>query len=313
MIVLRSVLLAFILLAISSVPTYADPSFSQVIVFGDSMTDTGAADEGSLYNLSNGYFNGPPNVGGRNCNGPVVVEYAAETLEIPLVNYSVSGATTGEKNIIAIVYPQLLAYFPQIENTGVLSQLKEFEDSLNEKFDDPKALFIYWAGSNDLLNATEDDLLERINTALDNIETALVTLTNLGARNILVATRPIRPEFSSQNNINGVIFNARLRVLVQQLNENLISNIQIFEAFDLISDMTYNSTAYGFVETTARCSTDVNCYSNPEVSETYITWDDAHQTTRVHELLAENLVFQALNMINGRGMGNHGNSPGLIK
>ena len=294
MIILRVMLIAIISLVIGSLPVYADGSFSQVVVFGDSNVDAGEAQEGSLFNLSGGLFPGPPNVGGRSCNGPVVVEYVAEMLRVPLVGYGVGGARTDETNVVFDFIP-----LPQFEFTGVLSQLQTFIDSLGKKKADSRALYVYWAGSNDLFGATPNDLPPRVDAALENVETALTALTNLGARYILVATRTIRPEYYDENNVNGVILNARLRILVQRLNEELKAKIQIFEAFDLITDMTYNPSEYGFVETTARCAFDPDCANNPEVGATYITWDDAHKTTRVHEIMAEALVFQALKLRRG--------------
>jgi phospholipase/lecithinase/hemolysin len=65
--------------------------------------------------------------------------------------------------------------------------------------------------------------------------------------------------------------------------------------------MTYNPDAYGFVETTARCIENQACIDDPNVSNTYITWDDAHKTTRVHQIMAEALVAQALDMKGNRG------------
>jgi phospholipase/lecithinase/hemolysin len=293
---IKTTVTVLLVLLLGAAPAIAGPCFSKVIVFGDSNVDSGEESERSLYTLTGGLIPGPPNVGGRSCNGPVVVEYVADMLGAPLVNYGVGGARTGETNLVYDFIP-----IAAVEFTGVLSQLDAYEGSLDNKMTDPRALYIYWAGSNDLFGATEETLLPRIATALDNIETALVKLNELGARYILVATRTVRPEYSEQNNINGVIFNARLRIRVQQLDDALTSEIHLFEAFDWISDMTYNPDAYGFVETTARCSEYTDCIDDQSISDTYITWDDAHKTTRVHEIMAEALVFQALNMKGNRG------------
>jgi phospholipase/lecithinase/hemolysin len=65
--------------------------------------------------------------------------------------------------------------------------------------------------------------------------------------------------------------------------------------------MTYNPDAYGFIETTARCASNPVCIDDPAVSDTYITWDDAHKTTRAHQIMAEALVAQALDMKGNQG------------
>ena len=294
----RSAVLIIIVLIVGSVPAYSAPCFSKVVVFGDSNVDSGAESEYSLFHLTYGFIPGYPNADGRSCNGPVVVEYVADMLGVPLENYGIGGATTGETNLVW----GLTQAFPDVQYSGVLFQIQWFEDALWRKRADKRALYIYWAGSNDLYGATPEDLTPRIDAALVNIETALTRLVELGARHILVATRTARPDYSDQDNINGVIFNAQLRVHIMRLNEKNRSNIQIFEAFDLISDMTYNPEVYGFIETTDQCILNDDCITNPETSDSYIVWDYPHKTTRVHEIMAETLVLQALNMKGNNGL-----------
>lgn len=299
---LRMAVLIIIVLLIGSIPAFSNPCFTKVVVFGDSNVDSGAQSEYSLFHLTYGNIPGPPNADGRSCNGPVVVEYVADMLDVPLENYGIGGAKTGETNLVWDIFPELHIFFPDVQYSGVLSQLQWFEDALEKKWADKNALYIYWAGSNDLYGATPENLAQRIDTALDNIEMALTRLVELGARHILVATRTARPDYSEQDNINGVIFNARLRIHIMQLNEKIRSKIQIFEAFDLISDMTYNPDAYGFINTTDQCILNNDCIADTEISDTYIAWDYPHKTTRVHEIMAEALVLQALNMMGKNGL-----------
>ena len=295
---LRMTFLIFLGLLIGSAHAYAGSCFSEVIVFGDSNVDSGAESDYSLFNLTGGAIPGPPNVGGRSCNGPVVVEYAADMLDTRLVNFGVGGARTGETNLVH----DFLPFWPAVQYSGVLSQLEWYADSLGKKKKaDKKALYIYWAGSNDIYLPALDDLQQKIDEALENIETALTRLTDMGAKYILVATRTVRPDYSGEDNINGVVFNAQLRLRIQHLNQELKSEIQVFEAFDWITDMTYNPDMYGFIETTALCVDNDECIADPNVSDTYITWDAAHKTTRVHEIMAEALVIQTVHMRGNKG------------
>ncbi len=302
MVCFRILFFLFLLIAWTA-PVYGDPSFSRLIVFGDSNTDSGAADEGSISDITGGVVNGPPNVGGRSCNGPVVVEYAAEMLGVPLENYSVAGAMTGARNIIVYALPDLYAAFPQVEFTGVLSQLALFEEELDGKKADKKALYVYWAGSNDLVGATSETLKEKTDTALDNMEAALTRLSELGARRILVASRTTRPDFSGENNLFGVAFNAAVRLRITELNESLRAKIRIFEAFDLNTHMVHNPDAYGFEEASALCIADPACSTDPVTAAGYAQWDGAHKTTRAHEFMAERLVAQANKMGKNRRRG----------
>lgn len=82
--------------------------FSRIIVFGDSLSDTG-----NLYLLSGGYPPAPY-AEGRFSNGPIWVEYLAAALGMSLApddNYAVGGATTGHENfndgLFGMTYPGL--------------------------------------------------------------------------------------------------------------------------------------------------------------------------------------------------------------
>ena len=56
----------------------------------------------------------PPNWRGRNSNGPTIPEYVAKELGAKLVNYGVSGATTGPTNVVG-----RLPAFRSMETTGL--------------------------------------------------------------------------------------------------------------------------------------------------------------------------------------------------
>jgi phospholipase/lecithinase/hemolysin len=268
---------------------------SGLVVFGDSNVDMGFADPDgdSASHYTYGLVLPPPHVDGRACNGPVVVEYAAESLGVPLSNYAVGGATTGTLNVIALLAP---GAFPDAETTGVLNQLAKFEESLVHGRADKKAVYIVWAGSNDLILASAATAPAKVDQAIANIDYTVNRLAELGARKILVATRTTRPDLYSEDNINGVLFNSALRVEVEALQDSLKANVQIFDAFDYITDMMYNPEDYGFTNTTDLCFDAPECNSDPEVAAGYVAWDAPHKTTRVHEILSEIMVDQIYRM-----------------
>ena len=74
-----------LLLAGQAVAVAGSPPFSQVIAFGDSLTDNG-----------NGRYAQPPNFQGRSSDGIVWVEYLANDLGIAglLDDYAIAGANT---------------------------------------------------------------------------------------------------------------------------------------------------------------------------------------------------------------------------
>ncbi len=253
---------------------------SQVIVFGDSNVDNG-----NLRALFGPAVNPPPNFGGRNNNGRVVVEYIATGLGVPLLDYGYSGATTGAPGLNA-----------QIPNT--LTQVQSYFTALGAAAADPNALYIYWAGSNDIFLATTPpaQLQNKISAALANIDTALRQLDARGARNIVVATRTPRPDLGTVDNQNGIALNTAMRDYLSALDPQLAAGIQVYDAYGRVEDMVLHPATYGFTQAAALCinnnNVGDNCANDLNVAAGYINWDAAHKTTRVHQLMAAQLIAQ---------------------
>jgi phospholipase/lecithinase/hemolysin len=263
----------------TGLPVLATP-ISQVIAFGDSNVDNG-----NLRALFGPGVNPPPNFGGRNNNGPVVVEYIASRLGVALQDYAYSGATTGA--------PGLNAAIP-----NTLTQIQTYFTTLGAAQADPNALYVYWAGSNDIFLATTPPaaLDGKISGAMSNIDTALRQLAARGAQNIVVATRTPRVSLASVDNLNGIALNTALRGLVQTIDQQLPANIQIYDAYSSVEDMVLNPVTYGFLQTSALCFANNgvgdNCANNLTVAQGYVNWDAAHKTTRVHQLMAAQILNQ---------------------
>jgi outer membrane lipase/esterase len=249
-------------------------------VFGDSNVDNG-----NLYALSGGTVPAsPPYFEGRFSNGPVVVEYAAQRLGVPLVGYGYGGARTGTD------VPAGSFTIP-----SVLTQISGYIGTLNGAPIDPGAAVVVWGGSNDLLGAARNtpaasaDLANRINTATGNIQAAVTELAQQGAQTILVANRTPRTVLTGDDNLNGIDLNAAIRPVVTALNAAFAAEVQLFDAYALVADMQTNPGAYGFTVTDQACLVGTVVCATPD---TYTQWDAAHKTTRVHSLLADALIAQ---------------------
>src|SRR5436305_11201856 len=83
-------LLTFAVALLLPLRTPAD-SLSSIVVYGDSLSDNG-----NLFAATG--QPGSPYFSGRRSNGPVVVEYVAAALGVPLIDYAWIGATTGVGN-----------------------------------------------------------------------------------------------------------------------------------------------------------------------------------------------------------------------
>ena len=271
--------LGALVLGALALPAWAAP-FSQLVVFGDSNVDNG-----NYYAASGGTSPvSPPYYQGRFSDGPVVVEYAAQRLGIPLVDYAYGGARTGTD-----------APGEGFTIPSALTQIAGYTASLNGAPIDSGALVVVWAGSNDLIGAGRDtpaalaDLSGRIGGAVGNIETAVTELVQEGARTVLVANRTPRADLTGDNNLNGIDLNAALAPTVRSLAATLGADIRLFDAYGLIADMQTDPAEYGFTNTTDPCLVGTAVCADPAA---YTQWDAAHKTTRVHSILADALIAQ---------------------
>lgn len=277
---------ALLLGGCASTPEQLD--IQRIVVFGDSNVDTGNLQRlaGSDEPLMNSWR-------GRNSNGPVVPDYLAEDLNAELKNYAVGGATSGDLNVVAGFFPA----FKHVEFSGVSVQLNEFVKA--ERQFKRGDLVILWAGSNDIVQADRADkeaLNRRIMSAVNNIETSLNRFYDLGARKVVVATRTARSMIGSEDDLNGRDLN---RALTERLNNYLKPDYQVhvFDAYASIFDMAANPSKYGFSAeaVNALCVDIPDCKSERfetglELANTYINWDFPHKTTRVHRIMADQIL-----------------------
>jgi phospholipase/lecithinase/hemolysin len=174
----------------------ASAQYSKMVVLSDSMSDTHR-----YYDFTKALFGTgdprPPAFDGRFCNGPVAVEVLAKGMGVEIENYAFSGALSG--------YLTLIPGIP----LGVLSQVTEH---LNRKSlvpslptvpvvggifsvlpgtgrADPKALYVIWTGPDDYYFPGGMNALTAYKAAA-NIQQAITSLYNTGARYFFVPTMP---------------------------------------------------------------------------------------------------------------------------
>lgn len=265
----------------------APPPIARVVALGDSNIDNG-----NLLRLSGGAFPAQPNWQGRNSNGPNVVEYLAKGLNATLDDYAVSGATTGQGNIV----PDNTVPGVILSRTGVAGQVADLEKA-GARFTESD-LVVLWAGSNDIYGVQRADratLDQRIATAAGNIQSAIDKLGGLGARRFLVANRTPREALGTDNDLNGVDLNKAIDAAVAQARSKTGADVRLYDAYGAIADMMKNPGTYGFKEVNTLCWNVPACANDPyagglPVANTYVNWDGAHKTTRVHQLMAEQIT-----------------------
>jgi thermolabile hemolysin len=262
-------------------------SFTQLVVYGDSLSDLGRA-----FDATGGAV--PPygnSTGGRFSNGPLWVEYLASQLGVannPNTNFAVGGATTGTANTIA---NELNANNVPIAKP---SQLVGIEQQVNgNSISDPNALYIIWGGANDYLGGNIIDP----NIPIGRLASEISTLINGGAKNILVPNLPNLGALpGTQANPNAANLNllsqghnAQLALAIAGLSQaNPDVKLTVLDVNNLFNQAVNNPSQFGLSNVTDGCVL-VNC----QAPNSYLFWDQIHPTTAAHQLIG-NLSVNAI-------------------
>lgn len=287
------------------------PAFSQIVVFGDSLSDTGnvrdrtGSRSGGLvdypshtFNYSNGRFtNDSDNDPSATIFTGVWHEQLAHTfLGLAPASYSLGGGTNyafGGATTNDGTHEEVAVSTPLGDVTITVDDMgKQMDDYLASHTVDPSALYLVWGGGNDLRN---DDSAANV-TATAARATALAgRLANAGAQYIMVPNVPplgAIPKYSGDP-ARIVTLNAASASYRQQLNadlDSLLSNLSLQGVTPTIYRLdTWTNTIrfvsdasrYGFINTSESAQGNSNV-----VPDQYLFWDDVHPTTAGHHQIA---------------------------
>lgn len=254
----------------------AGQSINQVVVLGDSWSDNG--------NLCALTGNPPPPYWqGRVSNGPVWVEYLAQTLGVPLSDFAWAGATTGVGNVADGGTVDALGAY------GLPGMTTVFQNLFPANPVNPNALYVLWGGGNDMeaAFANPEEALVVIGKAVTNLVIMAGTLQALGATQILVfnmldfsqapAFLGMDPQFLYLMIQGTLAFN-------QALKANLPPGVHYFDTFSRISDIIADPGEYGFSNVTDQLILTPDADPNE-----YFWWDGLHPTTAGHAIIAKAL------------------------
>jgi phospholipase/lecithinase/hemolysin len=294
-------------------------TFSQLFVFGDSLSDTGNAfiATGGLVNPTQATPPSPPYFPGRFSNGPIWVDDLGSKLGLtPAVyanlipggpsptegiNFAVGGATTGDFNAFVPSPP-----FPP---SGLQAQIKTFTSLKAAGLPaDSNALYTVLAGGNDFISGSIDP-----SGSVNNVSKAVTDLYNAGARNILVSNlpdlgktpralgfdplNPVLPGTSQLGTLFTNGYNIGLAQTLGGLNQSLPGiNLISVDINSVINNAIEESKNSGspFTNVTQACLFDPSCISsNPVEQNQYLWWDGIHPTAGGHRLIAD-AAFNAI-------------------
>jgi phospholipase/lecithinase/hemolysin len=289
------------------------PTFTKVIVFGDSLSDNGNIAHrvrskfffsypSEIFDYSNYRFTNSSNtVPNSDRYSGVWHEQLAETfLHLPSTTnsldggktYAFGGATTvnGSTDRTVIHNPNPFAggdYHITIDNMG-----KQLDDYLAGSIPDPNALYMLWGGGNDLF---DDHSAMNVNATSVRVNTLIKRLATAGARKFLVPNVPPLGSIPSYNGqaANIISLDAASAAYRAKLNSDLDATIktlagqgiavQIYRVDIWLSliRILAEPAKYGFVNVHDRAQGDTS--ADPDK---FLFWDDIHPTTAGHFQIA---------------------------
>jgi phospholipase/lecithinase/hemolysin len=279
--------LALVLASIGPSATNAAAPFSEIVVFGDSVSDTG-----NVFLASAGTIAGPPYFEGRFSNGPVWVEVLAERLGLQAPgpsllggsNYAWGGAESGEG----------LSSF-DTPNVGL-----QIDFFLNDRGGfTGHELIVVGVGANDL---SWDDPIPPAQI-VENIATQIRRLAAAGGRTVMVANlprygqSPLLRGTPDEADFNSDVadFNRLLKRELQRLRKDLVITILPLDTNRLIDRMLRNPKRFGLSNVTSPAcpgggigipDRDAGDTVVPNPDE-HMWWDFIHFTRVVHEAIGE--------------------------
>jgi phospholipase/lecithinase/hemolysin len=288
--------------------------FTDLFVFGDSLSDQGNVRDLTV-RLGPPYLTVPPNEYtdgtnyGRFTNGLNYIDGLAASLGLISTttslgghNYAYGGARTDSQSVGGVPVPGALS---------ILDQRISFLTSLAGGSADANALFVVWAGANNLIDIVETEAADidssydptaDLTKAVTDIKNIVGSLAANGARNILV---PNLPDFGVLPLVTGggpqvlgatyltTVFNTSLGSVLDGV-EGVFNNLNLvrFDTFGLFNAVLADPAAFGFSNTTAGCYSKFGVAGGTPCAnpDEYVSWDGFHPTSAIHSLLASRMA-----------------------
>lgn len=288
------------LLTLAASSAFGAPSYDHLYAFGDSYSDNGAGEVFTKSLTSQKVKDaqelpGPLYWEGRWSNGPTAVEDLARSLSVPLTDYAVGGAKSGNGNYYTWMEPS--------RDTGVFGQIDEHLKTAQTHRADPKALYFVFISANDFFEWADFSKPESI-TALSqssvaNVQKAAEKLISSGAKHLMiVGTTDLShvPAVVQGNQVKNAteyqqVLERELPAVVKALAETHHVSVSYFDHLAFSDKLRSAPGAAGFKDLDTPCQA-----TYPEVKpvcedpDAHYYWDEWHPTRKVHALAAKEML-----------------------
>ncbi|MHC4404712.1 MAG: SGNH/GDSL hydrolase family protein [Planctomycetota bacterium] len=254
---------------------------SEIVVFGDSLSDTGNVFAATTQNpMTDPYPPSPPYFDGRYSNGPVWVERLALEIGVPVpspslmggINYAFGDAETGSG-----LSPQ------EAPNLGM-----QIDTFLASNALDGDELIVVWGGANDFISGQTDP-----SVPVANLSSHISTLAAVGGESFLVLNLPPLGQtpavrgtpLEGPADAAAAAFNSLLSAELGRLESDLGVTVYRLDVHGLFTQAIADPASFGLTNVTDRAlDPDTGPVPNPDE---YLFWDDIHPTGAAHQFLGE--------------------------
>ena len=279
--ILSRISIPCVVLLSASLSNLTHAAYSQLISFGDSLSD-----RGNVFLATGGASPVAPYDNGQFSNGDVWTARVASALGVTSVaslaggtNYAYGGARsfTGGGGLVPTTQDQVNGYLASTGNVA-----------------DPNALYTIWTGGNDINGVLGGDPSANFATAATTVGTIAQALVDAGAQSILINNLPnlgLVPGVTAAGAaaVAGATsftttFNSILAGAVAGVTGT--ADVILLDAFSLTNNIVANPGTYGLTNVTDRClaADNVTECANPN---DYLFYDDLHPTAAGQQLIAD--------------------------
>lgn len=299
-------LLFVILCAVTADGHSQQTNFSKLVVFGDSLSDTGNL---AVIDLPAPYFNN------RISDGPVAADLIAQAIGS---NAERSGHLLGLSG--GFNYAVAGGNIDGADPEDVTQQVTAYLQRENNQAD-PDALYLVFAGGNDLrdirslVSASEAE--SRISQAAMVLSAQLLRLKNAGARAFLipnVANIGRLPEtIEREMEQPGIIaraeqytslYNLRLEQLVDDFGAENNIEVSLFDLFNAVEFLINNAAEFGFMNAQEGCFDTENFVIETECLifgfESRVFFDGLHPSSASNQIIAQQVIAAIPSLPNER-------------